>query len=356
MKLKFNLKETCFYIFWFFLQLGKGLGLVASDKHFLLLVACGLPFAIGKLFLTKWTNRELLSCIAINLLGLATAIRSGTTTYLLSAFCITAVKDMDIKSVLKVNLYVRGPMFVLRTTMAILGYADMESYYRYENGIQTIRYALGYGNANTAQFELFMLIALAVYLYREKLLIYHYVIALFYSCFIFRYTDSRTPLVLTFVFVVGMFMLRYRCVSKLVAYWADKSWYVVGIASLLGCISYVYIPAFRELGTFSSRFLTAVVTITGNRVPLFGMPGITTDLGYVYILYSAGLIMSVLFFVGVSKVLRVKRLREDRVLLWAFICLAVFNMIEHYAYSVLSNGLLLYLSYAVYPRMRSRIN
>lgn len=359
LRIKCSFSELCFYVFWFCLQLGKGLGYVAEDTEFLKLLLLGAPFAFVKLFLTKWTAKELLTAAALAVLGIGIAISSGVTTFLLTIFCIVAVKDIDIKKALKINLFVRGPLYAVRTTMAILGYTDMQMRYRYEAGVAVAeRYAMGYGHPNSTQFELFMLIALIVILYANRIKFLHYICFALSNHYIYGYTDSRTPYVLCVVFLAGAYLARNereRIINRLIDFWSNKSWYIGIIVSAIGCWAYVRIPLFRQFGTFSSRFLTAVNTITENNITLFGMEGISTDLGFVYLLYCAGLVYFILYIIWMHRLLKLGKMRYETLLQWAFVCLSIFNMMEHTAYSVLSNGLLLYLVYVIFPRQNKEI-
>lgn len=361
MKLKYKLSDLCFYIFWFLLQLGKGLGLVAKDPLFIKLLICGVPFIVGKLLLTKWDRGSLLKCIALNLLGIVITLCSKTTTYWLSLLCITAMKDMDVKRIIKINIFVRGPMFLFRTISAILGFSDADIRYRFENGaISTVRYGLGYGHANTAQFELFMIIVIVFLLYYNRLKIYHYLLALCYNDFIYGYTNSRTPYYLGIVFLVGILIISRKekysqYIARIMSFWSSKSWLIGLVFSVCGCVAYNYLPVFRKFGTFSSRFATAVATIKYFDLSLFGTQGVTTDLGLVYLLYNSGLFMTVLFFVATHKLLNLKIMGTEVTLQWAFACLSVFNILEHTTYSVISNGLLLFLVYVLYPKMQRTI-
>ena len=74
-----------------------------------------------------------------------------------------------------------------------------------------------------------------------------------------------------------------------------------------------------------------------------------TDLGYVNLLYSGGLILTGLFFCSVNQTLKNKLVSENVILLLAFACFSIFNIMESYTYSVLSNCLLLFLVSVVYP-------
>lgn len=360
MKVKFKPADTCFYIFWFFLQVGKSLGYTSRHEEFTTLLLLGIPFAIARMILIKWDRESLLRCVLLNLLGIATALVSKTTTYLLSLFCITAVKDMDLKKIIKMALFVRGPIYIIRTTMAILGFADMEVSYRYANGaISVTRYALGYGHPNTTQFELFMLIMLLFYLYRERIRIWHYVVLLVYTYFMFDYTNSKTAFYLGVLFLCAAFVCLQRgknIVRQIAAIISKKSWIVGATFTVIGCMLYLYVPSFRGLGTFSSRFLTATNIIRTRSLSLLGNPSISTDLGYVYVLYDGGIILAGLFFVGVNKLLKMHPIKSDIVLSLAFACFSIFNIMEAYTYSVLSNAMLLFLAYVIYPKMRKKDN
>lgn len=349
---KYKVAHVCFYVFWLLLQVGKGLGYISSDTEFQILVVCGLPFAVGKILLTKWNRNDLLKFILLGALGLATMISSGTSTYLLSILCITLVKDMDIEQVLKVNFAVRFPLFIIRTSLGLLGLADMQVYYRDET-IMEVRYALGYVHPNTAQFELLMLTMLWFILYARKTRLFHYLLATAYNVFIYQYTGSRTSLYAVLAFLLGTYILsrnREVILSKIIDFWAAKSWIIGMLFSMAGCIAYISLPTFRSLGNFSSRFMTAVKILSLGFPPLFGMEGISTDLGYVYILYSGGLILSVLFFLGVQRLLKLKSARKQTIVRLAYACVAIINIMEHTGYSVLSNGLLLYLSRVIYKQ------
>ena len=185
MKVKFKISDACFYFFWFLLQLGKGLGYTAREREFLYLLIIGAPFVLFRLVRIRWDQKSLINCIVFNLLGVIIALFSGTTTYLLTILCVTAARNMNIEKLAKVSLFVRFPLYIARTTMAILGFVDMQMRYRYEDGVVVaVRYALGYDHPNTTHFELFMLIVLIFVLYRKRLRIAHYIAIFLYNCFI----------------------------------------------------------------------------------------------------------------------------------------------------------------------------
>lgn len=353
MKTRYKLADFCFYIFWFLLQLGKGMGYTSQDGTFKLLLVCAIPFAMVRMLFTRWDKKSFIYCVALNMLGVATMIASKSTTYLLSIFCITAVKGMDLNKLLKTTLFIRGPLFVLRTSLAILGFTDMQLAYRFVGGeIITTRYALGYVNPNTTQFELFMLLMLAFYLYSERINLFTCLLGFAYSLLLFQYTNSKTAYYLSVPFILCAFICKRqnaKLIKKLATEISSKSWIFGIFFTFVGCFIYMNVYAFQFLGTFASRFLTASRVIQNYQPTLFGNQGVKTDLGYIFILYDGGIILATLFFAGINKLMKTKFLRSDVLLCIAFACLSVFNIMETYTYSVLSNPLLLYLSCVVYP-------
>lgn len=353
-KRKVNLSDACFYVFWFFLQIGKGMGYTAGQDEYTTLLMCGFPFLVARFLLIKWDLKSLIKCILLILLGIRIAFRSGTTTYLLSIVCILSVRNIEIKKPLKMVLAIRGPLYIIRTTLAIQGFLDMEMIYRYEQGMVTAtRYALGYGHPNTTQYELFMLISVFFYLYKERIRIYHFLLAFAYNWFMFGYTDSKTSYYLCVLFLLAVFVCTRkddRIIRKIAHSVVTKSWIIGVLITLFGCVFYLYVPAFRELGTFASRFQTALGIIQTTPLSLLGNSGIDTDLGYVHILYDGGAILAVLFFVGVNRMLKLSFVEKDIVLLLIFASFSIFNIMESYTYSVLSNCFLLYLSHVIYSK------
>lgn len=345
--------DLSFYIFWTFLQIGKGFGLVASNPYFIGLLACGLPFALGKLLLSRWGSVSFAKFLGLNIVGIIAMVCSGETTYWLTIFCVTATRGMDLKKVLKINLFVRGPMFIVRTGLAILGFADMESRYRFANGMITaVRYGLGYHHPNATQIELFVLILLLFLIYGKKMKWQQYGLVMAYNYLIFSYTDSRTPFALAMVFIVGTWIINFgkgRVVQFIIRLWSDSSWVICMLLSAVGCVLYLVSPDFRDMGTFASRFGSATATISREFFPLFGTKGVYTDLGYVYIIYNGGVILAALFFIGINVLVSKLRKRNEKVLLWGLSTLAVFAILEHSIFSVLTNGLLLFLRDVVYP-------
>jgi len=354
MKVWNQVKKYSFYIFLALLNLGKALGYVSRDREFLLLMVLAAPFALIKFFSTKWTKKELIVGIALNLLGVVVTVFSRKTTYLMTIFAITLAKDVNLKLAMKICLWIRGGFFVLRTTLAMLGVIDIQMMLR--DVVWTERFGLGYGHPNTTQFELLMILLLLCVVYFERLKLWHYVAMAAYSVFIFSYTDARTSILLCLIFVCGMWIASQKWagfVRKLIAFCSNKIWIFMTLIAAAGTILYVYAPHVIGNGTFAMRFKNAVEQFSFN---LLGAPNITTDLGHLHILYSGGIVITLLFLYSMTVLPGILGKNREIPIHWASICVATFSMMEFTAYSILSNALLLYVSFVLYPDMQKQLD
>ena len=162
--------KVCLYIFWTLLLVGKGMGYASYHPIFRKIVWVGMIFAAAKLLLTNWNEKELATCIALNLVGACVWLFSNETKILLTTIAITSLKGIDIKTLFKWSFWVKASMFVTRTSMAMLGLITTEVKYRWSDGEAIgVRYGLGYGNPNTTHYTLFVIYALCVIVYKEKL-------------------------------------------------------------------------------------------------------------------------------------------------------------------------------------------
>ena len=199
----FPIASTFVYIYWLILLIGKGLGFSGADEIFRNMAIIAIPFVAIKLLISKWTKKDLIICISLNVLGILIWVFSKDADILLTTLSITACKDENLYNLLKVSFWIKGIMFVIVTSLAILGVTDMQLDPRYySNTVFDVRYALGYGQPNTTQYTLFIIIVLAVLCYHKKMNIFHYSMLLIYSTFIYKYTNSRTGIIMSVTFLL----------------------------------------------------------------------------------------------------------------------------------------------------------
>lgn len=348
---RFRPDQWCFYILWCTLMVGKGIGLDATDSVFRLMTAVGIAFAAAKLVLTQWNRSALISCVVINLLGVLNFFITGTASALLTCLVITAMKDVDLGKVFRLSFWIRAIAFAARVGLAMLGVMDKGVQYRWENGVMTTRYGLGYGHANATQYTLFIIFALAILIYRERLKWYHYLLMIGVNFLLFIYTDSRTGLLMIVLLVGLAFFMTTRRGSrwhKFLHFAASNAFWVGAVFSVVTALLSLRVGWLNEMGTLSARFMTSRNIMLTHSVPIFGIEGITTDFGYINILYADGLLLWGLFIFGYTKLasrLDTKSTLFEHVVL---LCYGIYVLSEAYNDSVLMNVSLLLLPLLIY--------
>lgn len=334
---------------------GKGLGYTAADAAYQYMCWVAIVFAFLKLINTDYTRNEIWICIFLNVLGILIWLFSGSTTALLTTVAITSMKNINYTIVLKIGFWIRGPMFFIRTAMALMGIIDIQKQYFFESsGNIRVRYGLGYGQPNAAHFCLFVAIVLCVLVYNYRMKLWHYVALLFYNYFIFYYTNSRTGFLMTTIFLILCWLISTngilsRILWKGIRAMSDKAFIITTVVSFTASVLFWKIDFLRSFGTFSSRFRTAIDVINNNNLNLFGTRGISTDLGMINFLYGDGCIFLLLFLAGYYFLLKRYSTRDNVLFMIACCCYAVYCLSEAYADSVLMNMTLLAFGYLLYP-------
>ena len=339
-------------------MVGKGLGFTGRDSIFQIITFAALPFAALKLALSKWTRKELLVCIILNLIGVAVWIFSGDTSILLTTITVTACKDMDIYNIFKLSFWIRGIIFVVMTSLAIARKIDIQYRVRYFNGEIDVRYALGYDQPNAAHYTLFVVVVLALIAYHNRMKLYHYAALLAYNLFIFKYTDSRTGVSLTALVLILVYILdRWHVLTlrRLIERLGKYSYILATVGSFAICFLLATVPLLQSFETLSSRFATGTDVIRNNSLSLFGKPGIVTDFGYIAILYGNGIIVFALFITGMTLLFKMCQKYNMYVESAVMTVYAIYTLSEAYTGSVLMNLCLMFLACIIYPKSRKKL-
>jgi hypothetical protein len=310
----------------------------------------------AKIILEKYTLRDICICALLNFLGILNWLSTGNATVLLTCIVITAAKDTDYMTILRTSLFIRGGLYIVRTSMAVIGLFDIQERLfvdEYDVSQLRIRYALGYGQPNATHFEFFVIVVLLVLVYGYRLKLWHYVAALLYNYFIFGYTDSRSGFLVTSIFIIMCYMISlknslgsviFNCVKAI----SNKVFIITAVISAVGAILFFYVDVLQSWGTFSSRFMTSSYVITNNIINLFGNKDVKTDLGMINFLYGDGLIFFILFLAGYYILMKKHNNRDDAFLMVACCCYALYCITEAYADSILMNVTLLAFTEIVY--------
>ncbi|MBO5348488.1 MAG: hypothetical protein J6A89_01515 [Clostridia bacterium] len=202
-------KTDIFYIFLYINVFCKGIGLDNSSKIYLLLICFGIAAIFLKIANDKFTKREIIITTSIMLVGLGTFVCTKRPTFLLTCITLAGMKNINIDRTFKGMFIIRLTTFIVIISLSLLGIIDNEMISMYRNGGVDIRYSLGYGHPNTAQINLFIILALYIYIRFEKLNILDYAAIIGTNYFIYSYTLSRTG------FICGLLLVGLTIYSKI---------------------------------------------------------------------------------------------------------------------------------------------
>lgn len=341
-----ELPTMCVYIFWATLMVGKGFGLTNQDYEFRYMTMAVLVLVFIKIVTSRWSREKLIRSICLGLIGIAVWIRSEETDILLTMVIIISCKGIDIYKLFRISVYIRAVLFFVRTSLAILNFADMQPM-RYTRDETGVRYALGYVHPNTTQYELFVIIALILIIWHDRMKLWHFLLVCGYNLFIFQYTGSRTGAFLTCLVLLLTYLANRSPVNmtrKIIAYFGEYAYIIGATVSFLMCLLLDRIPLLQSLGTFSSRFFTGRWVMRHMNLSLFGIPGAATDLGMISILYGHGMIVFGFFIITMTLLLKKFHRQEQYTEEIIGIAYALYNMMESSSLSCLMNVMWLFLS------------
>ncbi len=338
----------------------KGMGDISKSipLKLILFVACLL--LVTKLLVMNWTWRELVCTIYINLLGIIVWIFSGEYSIFITILVITSLKDINIKTALKICFWSAIIFFMIHMLLILIGIFDGELSYSLDDGIRK-RYGLGYGHANSAHSFVTTIIFLGILAYKDRLKISHYMLLGVFNLMIYQFTDSRTGMLLSLfgicstyiLYLVNKFnLIKYIDIiiqNKFVKFFISNTFIIITILAFIMCWLYAKYGMFGKLGTLSSRFFNASRVIENNKITLFGQRNIDTDLGYVYILYKYGGVFWSSWLIAYSLLLR--KIIENKLYIECMIviCFAIYSIIECFTGSILANITLIFISFLIYP-------
>lgn len=327
------------------LMIGKGLGFTGSSKELQNITYIAIIFLAIKLLYTPWRKNELLWCLILICYGLCNWIFSGYTGVFLSILTILGSKGVSRCKLFKMALYVRGALFVYMLSSALLGYRDMEANYRWAGGSQIMkRYSFGYGHPNAAHYAFFTLIVLFIIVRSRKLNFRHYVIVTVANIFVYRFTNSRTGLIMVFLLLTLVMIYNSGLKSGIGSYISRNIYIILAFISMGIVYLYGTFSCLQHLGTLSSRFLTANNLLNTYSLTFFGIPDIETDFGYIAILYQSGLIAFLIFLTG-NTILLKKALEESNfTIVSCLVTYGIYTMSESYSASILMNFMLIYMA------------
>lgn len=207
-----------------------------------------LLFAL-KLVLTDYSIREWCVIVVLEAVAFVSYRITGANDLIRLVTFVAACRNIPFKQMLKYTFYVTLAGCVAIVLLSVTGiYGEISStqvyghagrealdaarYGRAEAVLET-RYTLGMGHPNALSCMFFMLVALGVYIWFDRMKWYGYLFVMLLNLGVYALTDSKTGLLITSLFLAGACVLTY---SKLLR---EKEFvYICGFLVFALCIGF----------------------------------------------------------------------------------------------------------------------
>lgn len=274
-----------------------------------------------KVCLTQYTMKEYVTIFLFCVLGAVSYFVTGRNEVIRLVMFIAACKNVDMQQCLKLVFYLTLSGCILIMLLSVTGiYGAVSLTQDYGRGSVETRYTLGMGHPNALHCMVWALTTLLLYLYGEKMKIYHYVVVLLINFGFFLLSDSKTSLLVSIFTVTLAYMVagkKYFLVSKLSAIIGIiTTVFSVGISVLIAGNAYrVYDYIWNLDRTPFTMFLVKLNALLNGRIRilvendtfegtiqtwrLFSRPENNRyfDMGWIRLFYWYGIIPACLFLV-----------------------------------------------------------
>lgn len=158
--------------------------------------------------LTKYTRREYAVILLFCLLGAASYFITERNEIIRLVMFVAACKNIEMKKCLKMVFWLTLSGCLAIILLSVTGiYGAVSLTQDYGRGSIETRYTLGMGHPNALQCMVWALTALGIYLYREKMRFYHFVVVFILNVAAFVLSDSKTS------FLVAVFTIAVAYLS-----------------------------------------------------------------------------------------------------------------------------------------------
>lgn len=204
-------EEICYFAFFILLSVTKGLGLYEGQKLFELLVIPAFLSALVKLAITPYTKRQWVVQILLLMLTGIVYYNSHERGVLFLAFTVLGMKNIAVKKVFHVGLWVWSVCAV---------FLSIFSFFRIEHTVYRVhakmglghifRWSLGFSHPNILHITYMALCAFIIYELGEQYKFRHFILLMAGNLLVFFYSVSYTGFGIVTVLLAGGVYVRFR--------------------------------------------------------------------------------------------------------------------------------------------------
>ena len=199
-----------------------------------------------KLVLTRYERREWALLVFLEIIGFISYRVTGANDIIRIVTFVAACKGIPLKEMLRYTFYVTLTGCLAIVVLAVTGiYGDISltqafgheaaetTRYIGEEAAEETRYTLGMGHPNALSCMFFMLVALGVYVWFDRMKWYGYLFLLLLDAGVYLLTGSKTSMLITTAFLLGAFLMTYAKKLQKMTFF-----YVCGLLVFLLCIAF----------------------------------------------------------------------------------------------------------------------
>ena len=209
----FTIAELVYFLYFSVMTVAKGLGLYDGMWPYTLSLCAGAVLILTKLLLTKHTLAEWMYVLGLLTLGIIIWRNSGQTGVLIYITMIIGLKNVSVKRLCSLGLFLWGSTFVLQTLLTLTGLKSDIFVVHEKLGLGfMIRWSLGQPHPNVLQITFLIICAMILYVanWKGKKLILATILMFAANLYVFFYSVSYTGLILVCFYLTANLYLSFR--------------------------------------------------------------------------------------------------------------------------------------------------
>lgn len=208
---KLTLEEALYFGFFIILSIVKGLGFYDGQKIFLLLILPAFFCALLKILISPYTGRQWMTQILLLFLTMLVYYCSREKGILFMMFTILGMKNISVKKILHIGLYVWS---ICAVVLSLASFTRLEhTIYRVHDKMgmgHIFRWSLGFTHPNILHITYLVLCALIIYELSERYGLKTFVLLMLGNVLVFLYSVSFTGFAITTLLLAGELYVSFR--------------------------------------------------------------------------------------------------------------------------------------------------
>lgn len=306
-------------------------------------------FFVIKCICTKYDKRQVLFILGAAFFSIITYLICGKDEVVRATVFIIAMKDLDLKRTLRMNLFLTTIGIVVLGLLSIFGVmGSLVATPGYADKADAFMLAFGLGSSNTWAIQMWVLAALFVFLYYDRLSKWFYLILAVLGVVVYLLSKTNTALIMFFFTALGGFIL-----SNFAKLQKSKIIYILSGFVVLACTGFSVFAAKiskwwdfqpdwqRKLDTMLTGRITCIYAFeNGGGVlsnwRLFGAKEFVQsfDMGIVRLFWWYGIIPGTLTIIAILILLYRQYKRSDYMGMLLVVSMIIFSVFEAHFISV----------------------